>query len=630
MVLKYLMCLLGLALTVSCTSDNPVINPQNLRKIFEAAKPYSDLSGAFHSIKGLELLGDKSLDAQSAKEVCDFAKAKVDKNSMESIYYAASLTSLVPNCQLDSSSFQNTLEKAESSSKVTDLYYYTMAAQTLKLKIDAKKIAKSLTDALKSDSSIVNQGFSLHIAAKLSDSNKPFYESIEDILDQADEVDKVMLQYEGGVGTTSIVLEGIFEMSEKFNSLPAKFTSERLAKFINYLISKRFPTNIKSTYFLLRTANKLTNNKFLVPIFINRLSQINVNAASSNLLVSLTNVLGGPVKEVQMNLDAVSATSSNSKSSLFSSKKAFTTKSSDRTTFEMNLVDGKSELTSGFYAVKVALNAPKNYFLTKSSVQVKVTTKISVDNVQLGVSDIDTSIPKLKKFTKVDNLEADQQSKFLVKFEVKEQNKNTLIEAHQTFLKFTETKSGREIIYIAEANLKDKTYSVEIDFSTNAKNFRYQSGSYLVDLIVSDDLFENPTILKLANMNLKLAAKSVEEKKTALYSPKPEIKHVFRKPDSRPPQAISMVFALLCLLPMALVVVLWMNIGFNFAKFEVSLSAIVFHISLASIFGLYYCYWTQINMFVTIRYLGILGLVAFFTGNKLLKSLATEKKEKAN
>ncbi len=113
---------------------------------------------------------------------------------MESIYYAVSLANTIPNCLIDSSLYQNTLAKADSSTNVADLYYYVMTAETLKLNIDSKKVAKSLTDALKADSSILNQGFSLHIAAKLSENNKPFYENIEDILDQADEVDKVMLQ----------------------------------------------------------------------------------------------------------------------------------------------------------------------------------------------------------------------------------------------------------------------------------------------------------------------------------------------------------------------------------------------------------------------------------------------------
>ncbi len=192
-MLKYLVCLLGL-LTVSAMNQNPVVQTGNLRSLFESVKPYSDLSTAFYSIKGSSLLGDKFLDTQSAKEVCDFAKAKADKNNLESIYYATSLALLMPNCQLDTSAFKATLDKGDASTTVADLFYYVNTAEILKIKIDDKKVAKSLTDALKTDSSIVNQGFSLHIAAKLAENNKPFYDSIEDILDQADEVDGTQFQ----------------------------------------------------------------------------------------------------------------------------------------------------------------------------------------------------------------------------------------------------------------------------------------------------------------------------------------------------------------------------------------------------------------------------------------------------
>ncbi len=194
-------------------------------------------------------------------------------------------------------------------------------------------------------------------------------------------------------------MEGILELSEKFNALPSKFTSERLGKFVNYIISKRFPTNIKSAYYLLKAATKLSDNKFLVPLFLSRQSPVSITSASSNLLVSITNLLGGPVKGAQLNLDALSATSS-SKSSLFSAKKNFSPKSSDRTLFEVKLVDGNAQLVSGFYTVTIGLNGPKNFFLAKNSVEVKVTTTISVANIQMSVSDIDTTNPKFEKYIK--------------------------------------------------------------------------------------------------------------------------------------------------------------------------------------------------------------------------------------
>jgi len=601
--------------------QNPVVNPENLRTLFESAKPYSDLSSAFYSIKGSSLLGDKFLDAQSAKEVCEFAKAKADKNNLESIYYATSLAQLMPNCQLDTSVFKPTLDKGDASTTVADLYYYVNTAENLKMKIDSKKVAKSLTDALKADSSIVNQGFSLHIAAMLADSNKPFYDSIEDILDQADEVDGTSFQYEGGVGTTSIVLDGILTLSEKFNKLPAKFTNEKFGKFMNYIVSKRFPTNVKSAFFLLKGAMKFADNKFSVPVFLNRLSPI----GQTNLVVIATNILGKSAGQV--NLDAVSAVSSTGKASLFSGKKSFTAMSSDKTAFESKLI-GAEKPAAGFYTVKIGLSGDKRFFMTKDSVEVKVTTKVTVSDVQLAVADRDTSQPKFVKFEgSVKKFEADQQSKFSVKFGVKDQNKGNLVEAHQAMLRFTEVASGREIIYLAETG-STKAYTVEIDFSTNGKNFRYQSGTYAVDLVVSDSLFENPTVLKLSQLQLKFSesADSAQASRSAMYSAKPEIKHLFRQPEKTPSMVISTVFASLCLAPLALVFILWTRIGFNFSRFEFSISGIIFHLSLLAIFGLFYCYWVKINMFTTVRYLGILGLVALVSGNQLLRQLASQKK----
>lgn len=193
MIFKYVLFVLGLSLCVNSMSNNPVITTQNMKTTFESVKPYSDLSNAFYSIKGLALLGEK-LDAQNAKEVCEFIKTKVDSTKMESIFQASTLVSLIPGCSLDTAAFKDTMAKAESSKTVSDLYYFVLAAGNLKIKFDSKKMAKTLTDALKADSSIVNQGYSLHIASVLAENNKVFYDNIEDILDQADEVDKTSLQ----------------------------------------------------------------------------------------------------------------------------------------------------------------------------------------------------------------------------------------------------------------------------------------------------------------------------------------------------------------------------------------------------------------------------------------------------
>ena len=95
----------------------------------------------------------------------------------------------------------------------------------------------------------------------LPESDKTFYENIETIVEQADEVDSLYLQFEGGASTTAFVLDGIFKLSEKFNKLPEAMNVDRIAKFVNYISSKRYPTQVKAAFNILSIAVKLTDNQ---------------------------------------------------------------------------------------------------------------------------------------------------------------------------------------------------------------------------------------------------------------------------------------------------------------------------------------------------------------------------------
>ena len=48
-------------------------------------------------------------------------------------------------------------------------------------------------------------------------------------------------------------------------------------------------------------------------------------------------------------------------------------------------------------------------------------------------------------------------------------------------------------------------------------------------------------------------------------------------------------------------------------------------VCVSAIFGLYYCYWTQLTMFQTLRWLGILSVPTFLFGNRLLSSIASKR-----
>jgi oligosaccharyltransferase complex subunit delta (ribophorin II) len=75
--------------------------------------------------------------------------------------------------------------------------------------------------------------------------------------------------------------------------------------------------------------------------------------------------------------------------------------------------------------------------------------------------------------------------------------------------------------------------------------------------------------------------------------------------------------------------VAWLKIGVNISNMPFSLASIGFHAGLASIFGLYYCFWLQLDMFTTIKYLIMISVVTFLCGNSLLVKLA-EKRNQPN
>ena len=114
-------------------------------------------------------------------------------------------------------------------------------------------------------------------------------------------------------------------------------------------------------------------------------------------MVSLTNIIGTSVNKVQFNVEAESAKSA--KSTLLSSKKAFNSKSSDGTTYELKLVE--QQPVADFYSVVVVVSpkppaqADKRFFLVNNKVDVKVSTVASVSDVQIGVGDRVQALPKL-------------------------------------------------------------------------------------------------------------------------------------------------------------------------------------------------------------------------------------------
>jgi len=221
----------------------------------------------------------------------------------------------------------------------------------------------------------------------------------------------------------------------------------------------------------------------------------------------------------------------------------------------------------------------------------------------------------------------------MLKFSIKDKTTNQLTKVHQAFVIFTHIKSGQEIIFVAEADA-GKVYKFDADFQKSVKEFDYLSGKYAIKLVLGDAVVNNAISWVLADIAVKFPdhpsplAEREAKVSDVSYVKKPEIKHMFRQPEKRPPQVVSDTFTGLVLLPLLILLILWLRIGVNISNFPFSLYALAFHVGLTAIFGLYLLFWLKLNMFQTLQYLVIIGAVTFFCGNRMLRKMAEKQKAK--
>jgi len=201
---------------------------------------------------------------------------------------------------------------------------------------------------------------------------------------------------------------------------------------------------------------------------------------------------------------------------------------------------------------------------------------------------------------------------------------------HQVFVMLKNKQNGKEVTFIATPETAGKTdYKLELDLNANAKDLGYQSGLYEVTLILGDFFIEDPLQWVLGDVNLNVSpgkSKATNPLYSIVYGPKPEIIHQFRKPEPRPPRIVSDAFTILTLSPVLILFALWFKIGANVRGFPLSLSALLFHLGLAAIFGVYVLFWIKLSMFEALKLLTVPGLVTFFFGHRLLAYLSERRK----
>ncbi|GFZ17697.1 ribophorin II (RPN2) family protein [Actinidia rufa] len=280
----------------------------------------------------------------------------------------------------------------------------------------------------------------------------------------------------------------------------------------------------------------------------------------------------------------------------------------------------------------------KNIYATgsRTKVPIYVTGVIKVDNAEIAVLDSDLgSIETQKKLDlageTVLSLSANHLQKLRLSFQLTTPLGHSF-KPHQAFLKLRHETQVEHIFVLGNSG---KQFKIILDFLGLVEKFFYLSGRYDIQLTVGDAVMENSYLRELGSIELDLP--EPPEKATRpppqpvdpylRYGPKAEIAHIFRTPEKRPPQELSLAFLALVILPFLGFVVGLLRLGVNLKNFPTSTVpatfAILFQLGIAAVLSLYVLFWLKLDLFTTLKALGFLGIFLMVVGHRTLSHLAS-------
>ncbi|CAG9537011.1 unnamed protein product [Cercopithifilaria johnstoni] len=603
---------------------------KSLHAVLINALDSNELSAIHHGAAGLKLAGIP-IEAGKNKALCSIVK-KANGEELGQLYHAVSAAAALKDCSLSVPNAKGIVEAVLKEDPPTshNIYLALAIAEKLKLKVNYNGFSEALTVALAKDDSASSLAYGLNAAALLDNINaEKFFIRIEDLVGQADEVDSKYLHLEGGLSITAFGVYGIYSLADKLDKSPS-VKSDEAVKLANYLLSRRTVQLDRGAYLLLLTLKKLANNHFQIPVVFSLASSVSLLDAAKPLIIRVSNVLGESVGPLSVILDT--ATHVASKEIAVIRQQLEVTSDKTNTLYEVYVKNIKQR---GFYNLALTAGSQDKRLVgtNGASLMMRVLIKTKVEDVTVAVFDRELLKPSssisVKESSKIGKtLEADVHSKMEIRFKVNEAKTGEALLVHQAFVVFVHSNTRQEIIFVATPD-HNHNYVFDVDFEKVAKDFEGLSGRYVVRLIVGDSAISHSLDWNLVDVNLKLpaiAAPKIKKSERIIYEKAPEIKHMFREPEKRPPRIVSTIFIFLSSFPLLVVLILWLRIGINFGNLPASPFVFLFHGGLTGIFGLYFVFWLQLTMFETLKYLSVIGTITFISGNRLLGTLAAKRK----
>ncbi|EDW48359.1 dolichyl-diphosphooligosaccharide--protein glycosyltransferase subunit 2 [Drosophila sechellia] len=597
-----------------------------LQKVFVDGFGSSDLQSIFFSSLNIQLTDATQKEPLCKKIATLHSESKL--NSFEKdYYYIGASRNLGCSAKIDEgllSKVYSSLNSELGSSQ--EIFYRVVTHKVLGVEIHEAtqgKLVKRLQELLKKDDTLSGLGYAFNVAPLLGASASFIANRVEDAIVQADEVDGKLLQFEGGLSITSLIINGAFGVSKTFNK-PVPVTADQAVKFANYFLSRRSVQTAKGAHVLIEALKTISGADKIAPVCVQLIGNGQLDAQSPTLNVAVVDLLGKPLSPAPKVINAKIIRKKDS--SVLADKITVASKSSDKTTYVADLASLKP--ARGVYQAELSADG-----VYTQTLQFKVLGRVKVQSLEVGIAESDASAATRKQSVTYPGklqevLSADSTQKLLLKAVLVDESTSKPLAVHQAFVRLYNKKTDKEIIFVAEQD-SSKAYKFDMDVGNNGKNFNYQSGTYSIYLTVGDSSLSNSFEWLVAEVQLKFNEdKEVKPKTTS--GPLPEIIHQFRVPDKRPPRIVSDIFTGLCITPLVLLFVFWGKLGINVSNLTLAPSTIGFHLGFGGILVLFFVFWLQLNMFQTLRLLIPIAVFTFLAGNRLLRRLYAQRNSKAS
>lgn len=534
---------------------------------------------------------------------------------LANLYYASFLVK-VQACQVSVEGVEDFLraEAAAEGASISSVFKAVTALSNFGFPVE-DSFTDVISAKLATEDTVMGHALAYLIASVQSgEVHKDLFDSIEDIAHRADTIGDAM-SFEGGLMETAMFLKGAISLSTKAGA--SGLTESMIQKLYNYIVSNKDKSGLSNRFYTLLGLEALTASTFIPTRIVVLDNSAVISESSKSLKISLVDPLGAAI--------------SGSAAKIVSSQRA-----DGETLFaagQMNGNDGVFDVASGnlvrgVYITELGFQLPPQYIAPHDTkVKVKCVLPVELQRPLLKMIDVDDNrvTHSSDLSSGPSGLKADLSGRLVFEFSLFSNDGLGEVNMHQVFVRFTHKVTGQNVFFIAQSDL-NKRYSMDLNFRTaSAKSFGGLGGDYTVDLIVGDATLPSAMVLNIATLSLEMPDSNLPAEDLSKKA-KPEITHMFREPEKRPPQAISMLFTGLIALPALVLLVVWAKLGANISNMKCSLPAIGFHGGLLAIITIYINFFVGVNMFTTVKCLSGVVVITFLCGQKLLASIAASKK----